>query len=146
MKSNYRPGAVTGKAFEDKIDSWADAAGIPYKSDDTISSGGRRRKDLKCDRCYLINGKEVYVELKTTTEKASMDFSLYNDGKQHKIKYYQIHQMDYIIMCYRPNEPLLISKKGFILWACSVDKKSISYKDALKIGKRINDMEWLYEC
>lgn len=141
----WQSGATTGSIFEATIDKWANDAGIPYNNDTTLTNSKRRRKDLKSDRIYIWNCKEIAVELKTTTEKQQLDYALYDDGRQHKIKWHQICKADYFIMEFRPNDPLLIKKTDFLKWACHQKKNSIGYKDALSIGEPITSMEWIKE-
>lgn len=143
MKNKFIPGAVTGKQLEDKIDLWLNNANITFYSDKTISNGKRRQKDIKCDRRLIIDDKEVFVELKTTTEKQSLDYSLFNDGRIHKIKFHQICKMDYLILEFRPHLPIVLTKEQFLNFAANHKKNSINYKDALKIGFTIKDMEWI---
>lgn len=145
MKNKFISGSVTGQAFEDEIDRWLNDAKIEFYEDKTLSNSKRRHKDIKCDRRCVVNGNDVFIELKTTTDNTNLTFGLYNDGKTYQIKPHQIHKADYLIIKFRPNKPLVITKKEFILWACSVKKKSIMYKDAIKIGFPIDNMRWLYD-
>jgi len=142
-KSKFISGATEGKLFEEKFDAWCFKANIPFETDNILSPGKRRRKDLKCDRKLMVNGYDVYIELKTTTVKQSLDYSLYEDGISHKIKFHQIARCDWLILEFRPNKPIAISKMQFLGWACQQKKHSINYKDALSIGRVIDDLEWL---
>lgn len=144
-KNKFVSGATTGKKFEQLIDTWLFNAGIRFESDETISTGGRRRKGIKCDRKLIIGDKEVYVELKTTTENQALDFRMYDDGRSHKLKFHQISRMDWLIIEFRPHMPIAIKKEDFLNWWANLKrtKNSIGYKDALSIGKVITDMEWV---
>jgi len=143
-RNKWKSGAVTGQAFEKEFDLWLNTANITFYSDDTLSTGKRRRKDIKCDRRLIIGDKEVFVELKSTTSKVNITYKLYNDGRQWKLKFHQIVKMDWLIINYHDvNETYAITKRGFLQFAASVKKNSISYKDVKNIGKIIEGMEWI---
>jgi hypothetical protein len=141
----FKPGATTGKEFEDKIDLWLNNANITFYSDKTLSNGKRRQKDIKCDRRLIIDDIEVFIELKTTTEKQALDYSLYDDGRTHKIKFHQICKMDWLIVEFRPNKPIAITKDNFLFFAATHKKNSINYKNALEIGFEIEDFLWILQ-
>jgi len=144
-KPKWKSGATTGAIFETKFNQWLHDAKIEFYEDNTLSTGKRRSKDIKCDRRCVVDGKDVFIELKSTTSKVNITYKLYDDGEQWKLKIHQIRKMDYLIVNYRDAETYVITKKQFLAFACSVKKNSISYKDIKKIGKVITDLEWLKE-
>ena len=118
------------------------------RNNDNAGPGGLPHKggeDKKADRVVKIRFKEVYIELKTTTECQGLDYSLYDDGSSHKIKFHQICVADYFILEYRPNKPVVVKKADFLNWAARQKKNSINYKDTQSIGFEIDNMEWLKE-
>lgn len=142
MKEKYISAPTVGADFEAKIDEWSLNAGLEFYSDKTLDNAKRRKKDISTDRCFVVNSEDVFIELKTTGS-TSMSYTLYHTQKKHRIKFEQICKMDYIILEFRPNKPLVISKKQFLTFAANYKFNSINYKNALKIGFEIEGMEWL---
>lgn len=144
MRNKWKSGATTGAEFETKFNQWLHDANIEFYEDKTLSTGKRRRKDIKCDRRLIIDDKEVFVELKSTTSKQALDYRLYNDGLNHKIKFHQISKMNWLIVNYHDtNETYAITKKQFLWFTANHKKNSIAYKDVKEIGKVITGTEWL---
>ena len=112
-KPKWKSGATTGAIFETKFNQWLHDAKIEFYEDKTLSTGKRRSKDIKCDRRLIINDKEVFVELKSTTSNVNITYKLYNDGRQHKLKFHQICKMDWLIINYRDTETYAINKNDF---------------------------------
>jgi len=142
-------GATFGSTFEEEIFTMLDKAQIPYRKEETLSSGKRRRKDKKCDIEAMLTDKSVFIELKTLWDDKALEYDLYNHGLDCNLKYHQIQSMDYLVIKFRPhskikvNEMYMVHKKDFVLWAITVKKKSASLKDFRKIGTLIQDMRWL---
>lgn len=148
-KSKFISGATFGSTFEEEVFIMLDKAQIPYRKEETLSSGKRRRKDKKCDIEAILTDKSVFVELKTLWDDKALEYDLYNHGLNCNLKHHQIKAMDYLVIKFRPHskitvdEMYMVKKKDFVLWAISVKKKSASLKDFRNIGTLITDMEWI---
>ncbi len=144
MKNKYKPGATTGKLFEDKMDEWLERSKLTFKRDETLSNAKVRRKDIGCDRRVILDDKEVYLEYKHIKGALDYQISLLS-SKQCKLKPHQIRRMDYLIIQYENNPVLCINKWDFVMWGATLPKMSMNYKDAKSIGIEITDMEWIKE-
>ncbi len=148
---NWKSGATFGSEFESEVFTMLDTAQIPYRKEETLSSGKRRRKDKGCDIECLMNDKSVFIELKTLWDDKALEYDLYNHGLNCNLKYHQIKAMDYLVIKFRPHtkiqepEMYVVSKEDFFMWAITVKKKSASLKDFRNIGKLIEGMGWLNE-
>ena len=89
-KPKYKSGATYGDEFEKEVFTMLDKACIPYRKEETLSSGKRRKKDKKCDIECLMDDKSIFIELKTLTDKEALKFDLYNHGLNCNLKYHQI--------------------------------------------------------
>ncbi len=141
MKKN-KSAAIYGKEFENKIHTWLRNAKIPFKSDETISGSKRRQKDIKCDLEILL-GSSIFIELKTVREEQPLSYNITMSGVSRHLKFHQICKMCYLIVEYRPNKPILITKEDLLRFIAFNKKNSLNYKDALKIGVEVEDMKWL---
>lgn len=150
-KKRWVSGATQGKIFEEEVFTMLDNASIPYRKEETLSSGKRRKKDKKCDLEAILDDKSMFIELKTLWDDKALEYDLYNHGLDCNLKYHQIKAMDYLVIKFRPHtkieEPEMyrVSKLDFFMWAITVKKKSASLKDFRKIGTLIEGMEWLKE-
>ncbi len=142
-------GATYGAAFESEVFTMLDNACIPYRKEETLSSGKRRKKDKKCDLECILDDKSIFIELKTLWDDKALEYDLYNHNLNCNLKYHQIKAMDYLVIKFRPHskievaEMYKVSKIDFFMWAIEQKKKSISLKDFRKIGTLIEDMSWL---
>ena len=140
--NKFVSGASYGDKFEQLFELWCDALKIPFRKEKTLSNSKRRHKDKSCDYELILKDKSIFIELKTAQIKQSLDYSVYEDGRNHKIKFHQICKMDYLIIEWRSdkNVYVVISKKDFLKFAGANKKNSINYKDSLSIGTVINDL------
>ena len=76
-KKNYKSGATFGAVWEETFDTWLRNADIKFKHEKTLTNSKQRKTDLKCDIKCTINSKDVFIELKTTTTKQAIGYSLY---------------------------------------------------------------------
>lgn len=132
-------GKNTGKEFEDQVIILLKQRNINFTQEKTLTNGKVRRKDKCVD--IVLDDIGYKLELKTTTEKQGLDYSLYDDGKKHKIKFHQICNMTHLILEFRPNEARVLSKIEFLKLVMNHKKNSITYKDIKNIGKPL--LEWL---
>lgn len=150
-KSKWKSGSTFGKAFEEEVFTMLDNANIPYRKEETLTTGKRRRKDKKCDVECLINDKSTFIECKTLWDDKALEFDIYNKRDHSNLMYHQITAMDYLVIKFRPHtkieehEMYQVSKLDFFLWAIEQKKGSASLKDFRKIGTLITDMEWIKE-
>lgn len=142
-KDKYKPAASYGDDFENKIDQWSNAAKLEFYTDKTLDNSKRRKKNLSTDRRYVINGVNVFVELKTCREGQPLSYNITLGPEKRHLKQHQIAKMHYLIYETRPHDPIVISKKDLMWFAANHKKNSINYKDALKIGLSITNMEWI---
>ena len=141
----YKSGASFGDTFEKLFAEWCDASKIAFRKEQTLSNSKRRHKDKMCDYELIFKDKSIFIELKSAQIKQSLDYCLYEDGRNHKIKFHQICKMDYLIIEWRSEDNIYIAitKNDFLKWAASKNKNSINYKDSLEIGQTIANLGWL---
>lgn len=140
MKKNiYVSNAKYGANFEKKISDILTDYGVQNKHEQTITNGRKRTRDKGSDFEILIDGKKIYLELKSTTSAQSIDYTLIDDFKIHKLKHHQICKMDWLLVEYRDKEEMyLIEKHDFLKWACEQKKNSLSYRNCAEIGIKID--------
>jgi hypothetical protein len=151
MKAKFISGSTFGDEWEEEFFTMLDKAQIPYRKEETLSSGKRRRKDKKCDVEAYIDDNSVFIELKTSWDDKAVEYDNYNHPNREfkSLKYHQIKAMDYVIIKFRPhtkiedNEIYRIKKFDFVMWAAGQKKESISLKNCREIGVLITDLEWL---
>ena len=149
MKDKFISGSTYGDEWEEEFFTMLDKAQIPYRKEETLTSGKRRRKDKKCDVQAIVNDKDVFIELKTLWDEKALEYDIYNRRENCKLKYHQIVAMDYVIIKFRPkskietSERYCIKKYDFVMWAIKQKKRSISYKDCVEIGTLIHNMSWI---
>lgn len=142
-KNKYKPSSSYGSDFEDKIDQWSNDSKLEFYLDKTLDNSKRRKKDLSTDRRYVINGTNVFVELKTCREGQPLSYNITLGPERRHLKQHQISKMDYLIYETRPHDPIVVKKSDFMWFAATHKKNSINYKEALKIGFQITNMEWI---
>ncbi len=146
MKKKYKSAVDHGNEFELLFDSWCEAAGVYIKKDETLTNSKRRRKDKSVDRIVIYKGKELGIELKSIGQSRKiLDYDITNGpkNKDKALKFHQISSLDFLIIQYRPNKPILITKEDLLRFIAFNKKNSLNYKDALKIGAEVEDMKWL---
>lgn len=145
MKTKYKSASSYGADFENKIDQWSNDSKLEFYSDKTLDNSKRRKKDLSTDRRYVINGTNVFVELKTCREGQPLSYNITLGPERRHLKQHQIAKMDYLIYETRYFDPIVISKNDLMWFAANHKKNSINYKEALEIGFSIQNMEWIKE-
>lgn len=140
---HFKSASSFGADFENKIDKWSNDAKLEFYSDKTLSNSKVRKKDISTDRRYVVYGNDIFVELKTCRSSQPLSYNITPGIEKRHLKFHQICKMDYLIYESRPNKPIVISKKAFLLFAANHKKNSINYKEALKIGFEIENMEWI---
>ncbi len=142
----YKSAADHGNEFELLFDSWCEAASIYIKKDETLTNSKRRRKDKSVDRVVVYEGNEYKIELKSIgQDRKVLDYDITNGpkNKNKALKFHQIAELDFLIIKYRPNNPILITKEDLLKFIAFNDKNNLNYDDALKIGVEVEGMEWL---
>lgn len=144
-KHKYISAATYGDRFEQLFESMCDCSKIAFRKEKTLSNSKIRKRDKKCDYELFLNDISVFVELKTAQIKQGIDYALYQDGKNHKLKFHQICKMDLLIIEWRLDENIIvaITKSDFLKWAATKNKNSFNYKDSLEMGMVITDLEFL---
>jgi len=145
MKKTKWHGQVKGKEFEDRICKQLDDADIEYIRE-KVAHSKATSKTSKGKFDLVID--DLCLELKTTQAK-SLDYSL-NPNKKAKIKWHQLANLykSYftygkkagLLLEYRPNKAIYIDVKDFFSWAIESKTKSLSYENALLIGREIDSI------
>lgn len=139
----YKSGASYGSDFENKIDQWSTDAKLEFYKDKTLDNAKRRKKDLSTDRRYVIAGKDIFVELKTCSTKQPLSYNITQGPEKRHLKFHQIAKLDYLIVEWRPNDPIVITRRDLLTFIGLHKKNSINHAEASEIGFKITDMKWL---
>ena len=116
-KPKWKAPATHGAEVEAMIDQMAIESKLTWLNDDTLTTSKQRRKDKDVDRVYLVDGKEIPVEIKTKGPGGTLSFQLWNNGKRVELRFSQICAMEWLIFVSRPNKPIRINKNDFVKWA-----------------------------
>ena len=145
MNKNSWHGQTKGKEFEDRICKELDDAGIEYIREKVAHSKATAKTSK--GKFDLVIG-DLCLELKTT-QAERLDFSL-DPKKKAKIKWHQLANLykSYfthgkragLLIEYRPNKAIYVEIKDFFTWAIQSKAKSLSYANALLIGKEIDSI------
>lgn len=141
--NKFISGSTYGDEFEQTIFTMLDTDGIPYRKEQTLSNSKRRVKDKSCDLEILLS-KSIFIELKTVYNQP-LTYNITLDTKKRHLKFHQIAKMDYLIVEYRPNKPVVISKRNFLVFVSEHKKNSMTYSEALEIGFELNNFKWIKE-
>ena len=147
-KRKYKSSATYGSDFEQEVFRMLESIGLPFVKETTLTNSKVRKIDLGCDIEVKVNGKSVFIELKTKQDHQCLSYDL-TGNKERSLKNHQIKRLHYLVIQFRPNkhikevEMYVLSKQELIEFIACHSKNSISRKDCAEFGTKIEDMRWL---